>query len=82
MLIALRDYLSSQGVATLAELSLRFDVSPDAMRGMLSHWMRKGCLVLEQSGCNKGCVSCSQEQLEMYRWHGASTQAIPLCQIE
>ncbi|AMO56455.1 FeoC-like transcriptional regulator [Endozoicomonas montiporae] len=82
MLIALRDYLSSQGISSLAELSQRFNVSPDAMRGMLSHWMRKGRLVQEQSGCSKGCVSCSPEQLEMYRWLETGADAIPLCQLD
>lgn len=81
MLIALRDYLSSRGTVTLAELSLHFDVSPDAMRGMLSHWIRKGLLSTEPSGCNKGCVSCSPEQLEIYRWKETVTDAIPVCQI-
>ncbi|UYM15746.1 FeoC-like transcriptional regulator [Endozoicomonas euniceicola] len=82
MLIALRDHLSSQGIASLAELSERFDVSPDAMRGMLSHWIRKGKLIREQSGCSKGCVSCSPEQLEMYRWLETGADSIPLCQLD
>lgn len=82
MLIALRDYLSSRGIVTLAELSQQFNVSPDAMRGMLSHWVRKGKLVCEQSGCSKGCVSCSPEQLEMYRWLETGANSIPLCQLD
>ena len=81
MLIALRDYLNRRGIVTLAELSLHFDVSPDAMRGMLSHWIRKGMLTMEQSGCNKGCVSCSPEQLEIYRWKETAADTIPVCQI-
>lgn len=82
MLIALRDYLCSRGVVTLAELSLHFNVSPDAMRGMLSHWIRKGKVLSEQPGCSKGCVSCSPEQLEIYRWSDASANSIPLCQVD
>ncbi len=81
MLIAIRDYISSQGVCSLAEISSYFKTSPDAMRGMLSHWVRKGKLVKESSGCNKGCVSCSPEQLELYRWQGAGGQRIPVCSI-
>ena len=80
MLIEVQVYLSSRGVCSLAELSNRFNTSPDAMRGMLSHWIRKGKVVAEAAGCNKGCISCPPEQLEMYRWQG-STQQIPLCNI-
>lgn len=81
MLIDIRDFICARGVCSLYELSTHFKTSPDAMRGMLSHWERKGRVVQEQSGCSKGCVSCSEEHLEMYRWCGAGNK-IPLCQID
>ena len=80
MLIELQSYLAVRGVCSLAELSRHFGTSPDAMRGMLSHWMRKGRVTEEVAGCNKGCVSCPPEQLEMYRWQG-SEQQIPVCNL-
>ena len=80
MLIALQEYLSGRGVCSLAEISQHFNTSPDAMRGMLAHWVRKGKLMKEASGCNKGCLSCSTEQLEIYRWQGSSHQ-IPVCNL-
>lgn len=85
MLIEIRDFLKGQGVCSLSELSTRFGTSPEAMRGMLSHWQRKGRVVCERPGCasscNKGCVSCEPEQLEIYRWQG-SEQQIPLCAVQ
>ncbi|MDD7805235.1 MAG: FeoC-like transcriptional regulator [Endozoicomonas sp. (ex Botrylloides leachii)] len=80
MLIDIQKYLSSRGVCSLAELSNQFKMPPDAMRGMLSHWMRKGKVIVESGGCNKGCVSCSPDQLEVYRWQN-SGQQIPLCSL-
>ena len=78
MLIAIRDHFKVYPVCTLAELSSAFRTSPDAMRGMLSHWLKKGRIVNERAGCgtachqgsNKktGCTSCRPEELEIYRW--------------
>lgn len=81
MLIDIREFLRSRGVCTLHELSTHFKTAPDAMRGMLAHWQRKGKVVLEHSGCNKGCSSCSPEQLEVYRWENLNAR-IPLCSVE
>ncbi|MGI9276970.1 MAG: FeoC-like transcriptional regulator [Endozoicomonas sp.] len=81
MLIEVKSYVSGRGACTLAELSTHFDVSPDALRGMLDHWIRKGKMVCEQSGCSKGCMSCTLEQLETYRWTEVSSDTlIPVCQ--
>ncbi len=77
MLIELREFIREQGVCSLWDLSVKFKTSPDAMRGMLSHWQKKGKVELERSGCSKGCSSCSPEQLEIYRWRGSDR--IPLC---
>ncbi|ODS22662.1 hypothetical protein AB835_12915 [Candidatus Endobugula sertula] len=81
MLIDIRDFLRSRRVSTLHELSTHFKTSPDAMRGMLLHWQRKGKVYQENSGCNKGCSSCSPEQLEVYRWENKEGD-IPLCSLD
>ena len=82
MLIEVKDYVSGRGICTLSEISKHFAVSPDALRGMLNHWVRKGKMVCEQSGCSKGCMSCKPEQLEIYRWTGADSAArIPVCEM-
>ncbi len=38
MLIKIREYLKQQKVCSLADLSVKFNTTPEAMRGMLSHW--------------------------------------------
>lgn len=72
MLIKIRDYLKQQQMCTLADLCVKFHTTPEAMRGMLSHWLRKGLLCCEKPGCSntckKGCVSCDPAELEIYRW--------------
>ncbi len=42
ILSELRRYLQTHRRATLADLSARFDIEPEALEGMLSHWERKG----------------------------------------
>lgn len=71
MLIPLKNYLAEQGQASLDELSKHFKSSPDALRGMLSHWLKKGRIRKEALGCNKGCASCPPEQTEIYCWLGS-----------
>ena len=41
-LSGLREYLSERRQASVAEMTLHFDASPDAVRGALSHWLAKG----------------------------------------
>lgn len=65
----IKEYLSQQQTASLAELSLHFNVNPDAMRGMLDHWIRKGKLskLPHEKSCSS-CCGCHSQKLEMYRW--------------
>ena len=84
MLIPLKHYLAEQGQVSLADLARHFKSSPDALRGMLSHWIRKGYVCKETLGCSKGCASCPPEQTEIYRWLGPQAtrpECIPLHQL-
>lgn len=72
ILIELKQYLSERRQVPLVDLVHRFDVEPEALRGMLAHWVRKG-KVRKQSGagaCSKGCGACDPETLEVYEWIG------------
>ena len=80
MLIEIRKFLSERGVCSLLELSKHFKTSPEAMRGMLAQWQRKGKVIKEYSGCQKGCSSCSPDQLELYRWQNSELR-IPMCSV-
>ncbi|MDP0588872.1 MAG: FeoC-like transcriptional regulator [Candidatus Endonucleobacter bathymodioli] len=83
MLVGVRDYISERGSCSLADISSYFKMSPDAMRGVLSHWIRKGKIKKEFSGCSSGCVSCAPEILELYYWKDGSCNShnIPLCNL-
>ncbi len=66
----IKQYLKQRGSASLSDISLHFDTDPDAMRGMLDQWIRKG-KVTKQSAkatCGSGCNRCGLEGTEVYRW--------------
>lgn len=70
ILTDLKRYLSERRQATLVDLAYRFDVEPEALRGMLEHWIRKGKVRrhLGPGGCATGCVKCDPRVLEFYEW--------------
>lgn len=68
MLIAVKNYMTRQGVTSLQQLALHFQVEPDAMRGMLEHWIRKG-RVRRQAACHRSaCSGCDPAVTECYWW--------------
>lgn len=76
-LSGLREYLSERRQASVAEMAMHFDASPDAVRGALSHWLAKGrARKLDRreicSGCGCGCKSA-----EVFEWLTRQTQCGP-----
>jgi len=70
ILADIRDYLQQRGEATLADIALHFNTSPDAVRGMLEIWVRKG-KVFRQSAttsCGTSCTQCNPASTEIYIW--------------
>jgi len=68
-LTKLKSYLILNKRAALIDLAHHLDVTPDAVKGMLEHWIRKGKVRhLEGSACNKGCCQCDPAGLEIYEW--------------
>jgi len=65
-------YLTERKVAPLNDIALHFDMEPDAVRGMLGHWIRKGRIRLHQDeGCRNGggCSGCGEHVVkEIYEW--------------
>lgn len=54
----------------MADISVHFDSDPNAMRGMLEKWIRKG-RVSKQSvsaSCGSSCNKCDPESTEIYQW--------------
>ena len=69
MLLAIRSLLQDRGQASLTDLALHFRTSPEAMRGMVQHWVAKGQVrALPCPGaCARGCGGCSTAT-ELYGW--------------
>ena len=70
ILSQVRDYLQQRGQCTLSDIALHFDTDPDAVRGMLEVWIRKG-KVKKQSAtgsCGTSCNSCDPSSTEIYVW--------------
>ena len=63
-------YLSERKIAPLNDIALHFDTDPDAVRGVLEHWIRKGRVRCHQEeGCQSGCCgSCDEHVKEIYEW--------------
>lgn len=71
ILAELKAYLVARRRVELADLANRFDVAPDALRGMLARWVEKGRLrrLTDGGGC-AGCCSCEDKTPEIYEWQG------------
>ena len=71
ILSEIKQYLMKHKRATLGDLSVHFDTDPDAMRGMLEQWIRKGRVSKSdlKASCNKTCSKCSDDAaMEIYQW--------------
>ncbi len=69
LLTQLKSYLIKNKRAALMDMAHHFDMTPDAVKNMLEHWIRKGKVRhLEGSSCNKGCCQCDPSSMEIYEW--------------
>lgn len=80
VLLDLQSYIQQHNQASIRDLSLHFHMEPDALRGMLEHWIRKGRLkrldLTPECGCGCGkkrntssCTSCGvEDSFEIYAW--------------
>ncbi len=68
----IKRYLSARGQATLADMALHFQSSPDAVRGMLEVWAGKGKVRrhLATASCGSSCSKCDPASVEIYEWIG------------
>jgi hypothetical protein len=66
----IKQYFQQHRSVSLHTLALYFNSEPEAMRGMLGHWIRKGKVrkqIVENCGCN-GCSECASSKMEIYEW--------------
>jgi len=68
----IKRYLQERRTATLSDIALHFDSDPDAVRGMLEHWVRKGKVERRtlKASCGDGCNQCDPLTTELYQWRG------------
>ncbi len=68
----LRNYIRARGRVPIADLVNHFDADPDAVRGMLDVWIRKGKVsrLASDAGDCDGCAKCDAFELEIYEWTG------------
>lgn len=66
----IKRYLQERKQATLNDIALHLDVDPEAVRGMLDQWIRKGKVIRTELGaCSNGCASCGCDaDKEIYHW--------------
>ena len=71
ILADIKAYLRQRGQASLADLALHFDSEPEALRGMLEVWIRKGRVrKIQLGGSCGGCSECDPTAGETYQWIG------------
>ena len=75
ILTRIKDYLRERRQATLAEIALHCGSKPDAVRGMLEVWMRKGRVSrhLASAACGSSCHRCDSATMEVYIWQEPGT---------
>ncbi|WP_206199348.1 FeoC-like transcriptional regulator [Parasulfuritortus cantonensis] len=58
--------------ASVIDMALGLDASPDALKGMLATLERKGRVrrLAAGTGCANGCCKCDPKTLELYEWVG------------
>ncbi|MEF8700269.1 MAG: FeoC-like transcriptional regulator [Candidatus Accumulibacter sp. UW26] len=63
------DYLKEHRRASLTDLALGLDATPDALQGMLAILERKGRVRRLPSATKcSGCAKCDPQGLEVYEW--------------
>jgi hypothetical protein len=73
----IKRYLMQRGQASLTDIALHFDTPPEAIRGMLEQWMRKGKVrrTMATASCGSSCSKCDLATTEIYEWIGNESGA-------
>jgi hypothetical protein len=70
ILADIRSYLQQRQRASLSDIALHLGSDPDAVRGMLERWIRKGKVrkLMANAACNSSCKVCDPTATEFYEW--------------
>jgi len=78
ILSEIKHYLLARHAATLSDLAIHFDTSPEVMRDMLHLWVQKGKVAItptrKGNGCGRGCGTCACTATEVCRWVAGNDQ--------
>ena len=77
ILSEIRSFMQQHGQVSLSDIALHFDVEPDAARGMLDIWIKKGKVQRRSatSSCGTSCSQCDTAATEIYVWEPGSFSA-------
>ena len=76
MLSDIKTYLKKNQRANLSDLALHFRTSPEAMRGMLAVWVKKGKVTAFAAGQACGdCRTCDTSLAEIYEWNDEKSRS-------
>jgi hypothetical protein len=78
-----KQYMIERRQATLTDIALHFRASPDAVRGMLDYWIRKGKLSRQMAtaSCGTSCHRCAEANTEIYVWQEGRIGEISIEQL-
>jgi len=70
ILSELRNYMQARRRVSLVDMVNRFNVDPEALRGMLDRLVSKGRIekIQQNNSCAKTCSKCDVNSLEIYQW--------------
>lgn len=69
------DYLKLRGRASVMDMAIALNTTPDALRDMLAVLERKGRVRRMPPGtpCGGGCAKCDPANIELYQWSEAQS---------
>jgi putative ferrous iron transport protein C len=70
-LVEAKAFLIDRHRASLGDLAVHFDSSPEAARLVMQHWLDKGRARLLDVGKCKGGCNCASRPEEVYEWVAA-----------
>jgi hypothetical protein len=72
MLAEIKRYMAENEAVSLRDLSLHLRAEPDAVRGMLRHWIERGRIeaLPKPERCAHCTGACDEACLELYQWVG------------
>lgn len=72
ILSQVNDYLRLRGRASVMDMAIALNTTPDALREMLAVLERKGRVrrLPSDTLCGGGCTKCDPANIELYEWSG------------